>query len=73
MVVQRDLSSPTRRDFWAAWIVALLRGSFLENKPVNPKPSRPMKFLAPKKLIKNQFGLPVNPKPAALLAGEEDH
>ena len=32
-----------------------------------------MKFLAPKKLIKNQFGLPVNPEPAALLAGKEDH
>ena len=24
-------------------------------------------------IAKNQFGLPVNPKPAALLAGEEDH
>ena len=75
MVVQRDLSSPTRRDFWAAWIVALLRGSFLENKPVDqhPKPTKPTKFSSTQEIDKDQFGLPVNPEPAALLAGEEDH
>ena len=57
MVVQRDLSCPTRRDFWAAWIVALLPGSFLENKPVDQhlmlqNPPGQRNILASKKLIK---------------------